>query len=168
VTRLALVAALFVAILCPACSRRTAPAPLPADAPGVVALSVRVPAGLAISHAIDAISVAVDPASFGLTEVSAHASTIVGIETHVLVYPRGQARAAALVERRAVAPGTDFEVATSTWTTAQDGVPASDARYTVEMQLVLFETDVALTKPWDPHAGDFRVLWTRTLRQAEE
>jgi hypothetical protein len=166
--RLALVAAFLVAASCPACSRPTESATLRADASSLVALSVRVPAALAIGHAIDALSVVVDPASFGLTEVTVHAGTVVGVEAHVLVFPRGKSQAAALVERRAVGPGTEFDVGTSTWTTAQDGVPAGDARYEVEMQLTLFETDVAVAKPWDPHAGNFRVLWTRTLRQAEE
>jgi hypothetical protein len=36
------------------------------------------------------------------------------------------------------------------------------------MHLVLFETDVPPQHEWDPHAGHYKALWTRTLRQAEE
>jgi hypothetical protein len=45
-------------------------------------------------------------------------------------------------------------------------------KYVAEVQLVLFETDVPAGRQtsnmWAPHAGKYEVLWTRTLRQAEE
>jgi hypothetical protein len=162
------IAALLLTLLPTACSRQTPSTSLPADASGLVALSVRVPAALAISHAIDTLSIAVDPASFGLTELTAHAGAVIGVEAHVSVFPRDQARAHSLLERDTVGPGADFDVGGSSWSTSQDGVPTPGMRYVVEMQLVLFETDVPEAKPWNPHAGNFRPLWARTLRQAEE
>jgi hypothetical protein len=129
---------------------------------------VRVPAALAISHAIDTLSVAVDPASFGLTELTAHAGSVIGVEAQVSVFPRDQRQAQRLVERRTIGPGVNFDVSSISWSTAQDGVPTPGMRYVVEMQLVVFETNVPETKAWNPHAGNFRTLWVRTLRQAEE
>jgi hypothetical protein len=98
--------------------------------------------------------------------VTAHAGTTRGIEAHARVLPRGSEHAVA--ERSAVAPGTDFAVAASTWSAEKDGVPAPGTRYVVEVELVLFETDVPPSGAWDPRGGRFAALWTRTLRQAEE
>jgi hypothetical protein len=127
---------------------------------------VRVPAALSVARAIDSLSVAIDPASLGQLQVTARQGSIVGVETHVSVFPQGQARP--VVERDAVASGADFNVGPSTWMTKRDGVPAPGTKYVVEMRLVLFETSVPPAEEWNPHAGTFRALWTRTLRQAEE
>jgi len=141
---------------------------LPADASGLVPLSVRVPASLSVTRALDTLSVAVDPASFATAEVMARGGSVIGVEADVSVFPMGQAGAQASLERHAVASGTDFGVATSTWRTAQYGVPAPGTRYVAEMRLVLFATDVPPALHWQPRAGHFEALWTRTLRQAEE
>jgi hypothetical protein len=98
--------------------------------------------------------------------VTAHAGTFIGVETDVFVFPQGQARP--VLERRAVGASAAFNVGSTTWNTRQDGVPAPGTKYVVEMQLVLFETDVPPTPAWDPHASNFRPLWTQTLRQTEE
>jgi hypothetical protein len=153
-------------LLSPGCSRETPSTSVPADASDVVEISVRVPAALSVARAIDTLSVAVDPASLGLMEVTAHAGTVIGVETDVFVFAQGQARP--VLERRAVGPSADFNVGSTTWNTRHDGVPAPGTKYVVEMQLVLFETDIRPTPTWDPHAGNFRPLWTQTLRQAEE
>ena len=113
-----------------------------------------------------AASVAVDPASLGRMPVTAHAGTFIGVETDVFVFARGEARPA--LERHDVGSSADFDLSSNTWSTERDGVPEPGTKYVVEMQLVLFETDVAPAPKWDPHAGNFRPLWTQTLRQAEE
>jgi len=164
-------AALLLASLSPACSRQTPSTSPPADASGTVELSVRVPAALAFARALDTLSVAVDPGSLGLTQLIAHGGTLIGIEAHVSLFRLGQADAHPILERHAVGSGADFDVAASTWSSPRDGVPSPGTNYVVEMQLVLFETDVPPVRApqaWDPHAGNFRTLWTRTLRQAEE
>ena len=56
----------------------------------------------------------------------------------------------------------------SIWSSRDDGLPQVDEKYEAEMKLTLFETDVPPGHEWDPHAGQFKVLLTRTLRQAEE
>jgi hypothetical protein len=165
----ACVAAFLLATLSPACSRQSPSTSGPvADASGLVELSLRVPAALAVTRALDTLSVAVDPDSLGLTQVTAHAGTVVGVETGVRVFRRGQAETKPLLDRHAVGSGPDFDVGSTTWSTGQDGLPVQDTKYVVEMHLVLFETEVPKSAHWDPHAGHFRILWTRTLRQAEE
>jgi hypothetical protein len=153
-------------LLSPGCSRRDPSTLLPSDGPGMVQLSVRVPAALSVARAIDTLSVAVDPASLGLMQVTAHAGTFIGVETDVFVFAKQKARP--VLEHRGVASSADFDVGSSTWNTQRDGVPEPGTKYVVEMQLVLFETDVLPAPAWDPHAGSFKPLWTQTLRQAEE
>jgi len=158
----------FVAalLLLPGCSRQAASTSPPADASGLVEISVRVPAALSVARAIDTLSVAVDPASLGLMQVTVHPGTVVGVEADVLVLPRGQVRA--VLEQRRVGVGADFGVGSRTWSTERDGVPAPDTKYVVEIRFLLFETDVPPGPEWNPHAGKLETLWTQTLRQAEE
>jgi hypothetical protein len=163
---IATAASIAALLLSPGCSRRAPSTSLPADASGLVQLSVRVPAALSVARAIDTLSVAIDPASLGLMPVTAHAGSFIGVETDVFVFARGEARPA--LERHEVGSSAAFDLGSNTWSTERDGVPEPGTRYVVEMQLVLFETDVAPAPKWDPHAGNFRSLWTRTLRQAEE
>jgi hypothetical protein len=125
-----------------------------------------VPAGLRIARAIDSLSVSIDPGSLGETEVTADPGTIIGIETECFAFALGQARPA--LGRRGFTSGSDFDVGIVTWSTKQDGIPQTGTKYVAEMLLVLFETDVPPGRTWDPHAGSYKALWTRTLRQAEE
>jgi hypothetical protein len=157
-----LVAALVPSV---ACSRQTASAP-PDAASGPRELAVRVPAGLMIARAIDGLSVSVDSGTLALTQITADAGTVIGVEREVFVFPVGRPRPD--LGRSAFAPGADFTVSTDTWTTRQDGIPAPGTRYAVEERFVLFETDVPAATGWNPHAGNYRVLWSRALRQAEE
>ena len=149
-----------------ACSRQTLSTSADADTPGPRHLAVRVPAGLSIARAIDSLSVAVDAASLALTQVTADAGRVVGVEREVFVFPEGQACPAS--GRRGVVPSTDFAVSTDTWTAKENGIPVPGAQYVVEVRFVLFETDVPPSSGWDPHVGDYKALWSRTLRQAEE
>ncbi len=137
-----------------------------AGAPAPGELAVRVPAALMISRAIDALSVSVDPASLALTHVATEAGMVVGVEREVFVFPRGLDRPA--MGRRSVVPNADFALSTDTWTTKHDGIPVSGTQYVVEVRFVLFEADVPPMNGWDPHVGNYKALWSRTLRQAEE
>jgi hypothetical protein len=163
--RLPTVAALLLALS--ACRRAT---PVSSDAgasvPDTVELSLRVPAGLTVARALDTLTVGIDPDTLGATEVTAHAGRTRGIEAHARVFARGSERAVS--ERTFLAPGTDFAAVASAWSAQKDGVPLPDTRYVVEVELVLFETDVPPSAAWEPRGGRFDPLWTRTLRQAEE
>ncbi len=127
---------------------------------------MRVPAALRIARAIDGLSVSVDPATLAVTQVTTDAGTVIGVEREVFVFPEGRPRPA--VGRSAVSPSADFTVSTDTWTRRQDGIPVPGTRYAVEGRFVLFETDVPAATGWNPHAGNYKALWSRTLRQAEE
>lgn len=127
---------------------------------------MRVPAALALARALDTLTIAVDPASLATTQVTADPGMALGVESDVVVYPQGEERLAR--GRHRLSSGADFGGDLETWSTAKDGLPAPGVKYVAEAALVLFETDVPPGPAWDPHAGRFKALFTRTLRQAEE
>jgi hypothetical protein len=129
-------------------------------------VALRVPAALRIAHALDTLTIDFDPAARAPVVLSVGAGMALGIETTAYVFPAGGARPAR--GRVLVLPGGDLDRATSTWSTKADGIPQPGTRYVVEMEVTLFETDVPPGPDWNPRAGQFRVLWSRTLRQAEE
>jgi hypothetical protein len=133
---------------------------------GSLQVSVRVPAALTVARALDTLTVAVDPASLAATVVAADPGMVLGVETDVVVFAQGEKPPPSM--RHGLTSGTGFDVGRDTWSTAQDGIPLSGVKYVAEMEVVLFETDVPAGPMWDPHAGKYRALWRRTLRQAEE
>jgi hypothetical protein len=149
-----------------ACSRQALSTSADADTPAPRQLAVRVPAGLSIARAIDSLSVAVDSASVAFTQVTVDAGRVIGVEREVFVFPEGQG--CPPTGRRGVVPSTDFTVSTDTWTAKENGIPVPGTQYVVEVRFVLFETDVPPANGWDPHVGNYKALWSRTLRQAEE
>jgi hypothetical protein len=162
----ALVACALLAWADAGCGRHAASTAAAGEAGGPRELAVRVPAALRIARALDTLSVSIDTDSLGKTTVTVEPGRVLGVETQTYVFPVGQPRPAQ--GRHGFASGSGFEVGTATWSAATDGLPLRDVRYAVEMEIVLFETDVPPGHEWDPHAGAYRALWTRTLRQAEE
>jgi hypothetical protein len=157
---------LVVALLSSVACSRQALSASPDAASGPRELALRVPAALMIARAIDSLSVSVDPATLASTQVAADVGMVIGVEREVFVFPKGQARPAS--GRSNVAPSADFTVSTDTWTPMHDGIPVLGTRYAVEGRFVLFETDVAVANGWNPHAGNYKALWSRTFQQAEE
>jgi hypothetical protein len=129
-------------------------------------MNVRVPAALSIARALDTLSVSVDPSSLADTTVTVDAGMVVGVESETVVFAIGQPRPAS--GRRGLQSGADFALGVDTWSASAEGLPTPGTKYVAEMRLVLFETNVPPQHEWDPHAGRFEVLWTRTLRQSEE
>ena len=158
--------ALLAAGLSGACARDTSSTPLETDGGATTLRSVRVPAALSIARGLDTLSVGVDPASLALTQVTVDRGMTVGVERDAQVSPVGQTRSNG--HRHGVEPSDDFNVRTDTWNTREDGIPVPGTLYVAEVAFVLFETDVPPSQGWNPHAGNYKALWTRTLRQAEE
>jgi hypothetical protein len=156
----------FVAAISSAGCSRQRLSTLTDAAGGTHPIAVRVPAALSIARAIDALSVAVDPAALALTQVTADAGMVIGVEREVFVFPAGRDRPA--LGRRGVTQNADFTTTTDTWNAKRDGIPVPGMQYAVEVQFALFETDIPYANGWNPHAGNYKVLWSRTLRQAEE
>jgi hypothetical protein len=130
------------------------------------AVTVRVPGALRVARALDTLTVEIDPSAGAETTVRVDPAMSLGVESETRVYASGNA--AVLGERQGYTSGATFDVGQSIWSTRTDGLPRPDKKYVAEMKLVLFETDVPPGHMWDPHAGHFKTLLTRTLRQAEE
>lgn len=146
------------------CEHRTAP--VGTDAATARDVVVRVPVALRVARGLDELSVELDPDARGTMTVAVSPHSELGVAYTTRVFERGGTRVES--ERHGVVPGAGFDLGALVWHAGQDGLPQRGRKYTVEMRLVLFETDVAPGPGWNPHAGHFRPLFTRTLRQAEE
>jgi hypothetical protein len=49
-----------------------------------------------------------------------------------------------------------------------DKIPQRREKYTVEVDITLFETDIPPQHLWSPDSGKYRVLWTKTIKQKVE
>jgi hypothetical protein len=47
---------------------------------------------------------------------------------------------------------------------AIDKVPNAGERYTVEVRLTLFETDIPPQHHWAPGTGKYKILWAKALK----
>jgi len=130
-------------------------------------ITVRVPNALRVARSLDSLSVEIDESAGTETTVRADPGMVLGVESEIRVFGRGRPGGSA-PGRHGYASGATFDVGQSIWSSRQDGIPQADEKYEAEMTLILFETDVPPGHAWDPHAGQFKVLLTRTLRQAEE
>jgi hypothetical protein len=63
--------------------------------------------------------------------------------------------------------GLAFESDTNVLTFGKDGIPQPGQNFTLEHQVTIFETDLPAQHMWSPQSGKhYRVLWTRTFREA--
>ncbi len=147
------------------CGRRTAPVGTDAAA-AAREVVVRAPVALRVARGLDELSVELDPDARGTMTVKATPHSVLGVAYTTRVFERGGTQA--LGERRGTVPGAGFDLGAQVWRTGPDALPQRDKKYVVEMRVVLFETDVAPGPRWNPHAGRFRSLFERTLRQSEE
>jgi hypothetical protein len=157
--------AILAAMMIGACARGEDRAN-PVDVASAREVSLRVPAALRLERELSALTVTFDAALRASTTVTVPAGASLGIETTTFVFPLGAARPAR--GRVAVVLGDDLSRGATTWTSDRDGVPAPGMRYAVELELVVFASDVPPGPAWRPRDGRFQVLWSRTLRQAEE
>jgi len=128
---------------------------------------VQVPAGIRIARSLDSLAVSFDPAARAPIAVVVDPGMVLGFETEERVFPTGGRRPKE-ASRLGLASGADAYGGTSIYSTSQGGIPAPGTRYEVEIEVVLFETDVPPGHMWQPRAGRYKELWRRTLRQAEE
>jgi hypothetical protein len=146
------------------CDRHKAPSAADAE-PGRAEI-VQVPAALRIARGLDTLSVEIDPDLLADKTVRVEPGRSIGVAYTARVHERGRPRLEST--RRGYVPGRGFDLGTLVWRTGKDGLPRAGEKYQVEMQLVLFETDVRPGPDWNPHAGHFRVLLEKALSQAEE
>ena len=159
-----LVTALALACSLAACDRHHAASTR--DGAAGRAEVVDVPAALRIARGLDTLSVELDPDALAKSTVHVEPGRTLGVAYTTRIFEQGRTKLQS--ERHGYVSGRGFDLGTSVWHTAADGLPQPGQKYLVEMKLVLFETDVKPGPHWNPHAGRFHVLLERTLRQAEE
>jgi hypothetical protein len=147
----------------PPAAQAAAVAPMP---PEVGHGAVLVPTGLVVERTATTLSVGIDGRARAPAPIALDPRMTAGVEAKEFVYPLGATRPA--LGRLNLSSSTSFDIGTSIWNASQDGIPVPGTRYVVEMEITLFETDVAPQHMWDPHAGRYRALWTQTLRQTVE
>ena len=128
---------------------------------------MRVPAGLRLSRSLDTLTVSFDPAALATTTLSVEPGLFVGLSTESRVFPLGGARPAREGSVSLSSPPS-FGGSVATYDARTHGLPVPGTRYVAEVTVVLFETDVPPQHEWMPRSERYKVLWTRTLRQAEE
>jgi hypothetical protein len=158
---------LVVALLVlPACEQRATPRTRVEPA-GAGQRSMRVPAGLRLARALDTLTVTFDPAAMATTEISVDPGLFVGLETTARVFPLGGTRPTQ-AGGTALSSPPSFDGTVAVYDGKTQGLPVPGTRYVAEVTVVLFETDVPPQHEWSPRSDRYEVLWTRTLRQAEE
>jgi hypothetical protein len=130
-----------------------------------VPLVIHVPTKLKIERASDTLSVEIDKSSLEATNLMVGTNMMTGVENKIYVYPDGESRPA---NGGYGLGGTDFNLGTMIWRTKQEGIPLPGKKYVVELELIVFETDIPPQHLWSPHGKNYKVLWQRTLKQIVE
>ncbi len=131
-------------------------------------LRVQVPARLKVERRIDMLSVEIDnQSSFEATNLMVGTNMVTGVRSELYIYPAGELRPSKWLNSGL--GGTDFNLGTSFFHTSQDGFPLPGKKYVVELDLIVFETDIPPQHEWRPQGSkNFKVLWQRTLKQTVE
>lgn len=125
---------------------------------------IHVPARLKIERTTDMLSVEIDRSSFEATNLMVGLNMVTGVESKFYVYPEGELRPA---NGGYGLGGTDFNLGTSFWHTKQQGIPLPGKKYVVELDLIVFETDIPPQHMWSPQGSkNYKILWQRTMNQA--
>ncbi|MBI3852364.1 MAG: hypothetical protein HY298_19075 [Verrucomicrobia bacterium] len=130
------------------------------------AVSVRVPTKTKVQRTTDSLSVEIDRSSLESTNLMVGTNMVTGVESKWYVYPQGEPRLANGIYGLG---GTDFNLGTSFWHTKQGGIPLPGKQYIIEVDLIVFETDIPSQHMWQPQSSkNYKVLWQRTLKQTVE
>jgi len=158
---------LLLALLPGAACEKRAPSGSRVEAAGSGTISMRVPAGLRLERSLDTLPVSLDPAAMATTTGSVGPGLFIGMETESRTFPLGGTRSTREGGTSLSSPLT-FGGSVATYDTRTHGLPVPGTRYVAEVTVVLFETDVPPGHMWMPRSERYKVLWARTLRQAEE
>jgi hypothetical protein len=137
-------------------------------------VEVSMPTRLSVQRAAGRLSVSYDLASLRNVKITVGNKMTIGMRDELRVYLRGEARPlrcrnileGSINENAPTIPLSDPNLlkSTETLTSVQDGIPAAGKRYTVEHDIILFETDVPAQHMWSPESsGNYRVLLEKRL-----
>lgn len=154
-----------LALVCAACAAPATSTPEPHHAAVVTApahqVSLHVPTKLAIERTADVLAVKLDRTAMEAATITVGANHYTGVGYDLRVYPQGQA---SMSSGGGVVSGVDFQIGERRFN-AREGLPVPGVTYIVEVDLVVFETDVAPQHMWSPEGPGYNVLLKRTLSQ---
>ena len=129
---------------------------------GLVGQKLSVPTKLAITRTATTISVSIDEPREQVS-VDVTPGLVLGVNSQLVVDAVGSATPR--LGRQGLSSGTDFNLGTSIFNRAQDGLPVPGVPYVVQMTLTVFETDRPPEHHWSPQGPRYRVLWTGVVQQ---
>jgi hypothetical protein len=123
----------------------------------------QVPTKLRVGRTDDRLTIEVDPSSLEAITGEVGANMVTGMKHALRVY-----RGKELVVSGYGGLGGDWNVGTLYLNRGLDKIPKPGEKYTVEMDMSLFETDVPAQHQWAPESDRYKVLWSRTVKQDVE
>jgi hypothetical protein len=119
-----------------------------------------------VERTTDMLSVEINRSSLEATNLMVGTNMVTGVESILYIYPEGEPRPA---NGGYGLGGTDFNLGTIFRHTKQEGIPLPGKKYVVELDLIVFETDIPSQHMWRPQGSKiYKVLWRRTLKQTVE
>jgi hypothetical protein len=106
-------------------------------------------------------TVKLDRTAMEAAKITVGANRYTGVSYDLRVYPEGQA---SMSSGGGVVSGVDFQIGERRFN-AREGLPVAGKTYLVEVDLVVFETDVAPQHMWQPEGDGYNQLLKRTLSQ---
>lgn len=128
-------------------------------------LLLHVPTKLTIERTTDMLSLEIDRSSLEITNLTVGTNMVTGVQNEFYIYPEGEPRPANGGQGLG---GIDFNLGKQFWHTKPEGIPLPGKKYVVEVDLIVFETDIPPQHMWSPQGKNYKVLWQRTLKQTVE
>lgn len=121
----------------------------------------QVPARLIVVRSEDRIAVSVDMKSLEEIELEVGYKMVVGFKHQTFVVSEGRKKL------RGGGLGGRVDIGTSYLNRADGGIPQEGQKYVIEVEFVIFESDIPAQHMWSPESGKYRELWRKTITSEE-
>lgn len=119
------------------------------------------PTRLIVIRSEDQIAVSVDVKSLEEIELEVGYKMVVGFKHQTFVVSQGRKKL------RSGGLGGRVDIGTSYLNRADGGIPQEGQKYVIEVEFVIFETDIPAQHMWSPESGKYRELWRKTIKSEE-
>jgi hypothetical protein len=121
----------------------------------------QVPIRLDVKRSDKRIDISVDASSLETIELDVGHKLVTGFKHEMFVVSGGKRK------RRGRGLGGTADIGTSHVTQELDGIPKPGEKYAIEINFVVFETNIPAQHMWSPESGMYKEIWKRTLRSKE-
>ena len=126
-------------------------------------VTIQVPTKFKFSRTNDGVIARIDETQQELVEISVGLKMLMGVQIEGYFYPSGQDRPKENNLGGSLSGASEDKVSFE-WGRGPVKMDRK-AKYTYELVLSVFETDIPAQHLWSPQGGKFKVLWTRSLVQ---